>query len=137
LIAFVGEHRRIVAHFDQASSIKVSKSLGLTGVNFVRFALMSRSAHRRRMAVFKSNPVNGERGCAATAPWITNVGLSSTRVAFVSLPAISLTTASGRAFFGNQVVKGRGRIRVAELGVPLRNSAAIRCPAMSFLHFQP
>ena len=41
-------------------SIKVFKSSGLTGVNFVRFALMSRSAQRRRIAVSKSNLANGE-----------------------------------------------------------------------------
>ena len=37
-------------------SIKVFRSLGLTGVSFVRLALISRSAQRRRIAVSKSNP---------------------------------------------------------------------------------
>ena len=97
LMTFVGEKKRVVAHLDQVHFKQSFKSLGLTGVNFVRMPLISRSAQRRRIAVSKSNAAHGELVCSAI-PCEANVGRSSTRVALASSTAGSLTTASDAAF---------------------------------------
>jgi len=49
------------------SSISAVRSSGLTGDNFVRLALISRNAQRRRIAVSRFNPASTECGCSGTA----------------------------------------------------------------------
>ena len=108
-MTFVGEKKRVVAHLDQVHFKQSFKSLGLTGVNFVRMPLISRSAQRRRIAVSKSNAAHGELVCSAIVPCEADVGWSSTRVAFTSSPAGSLETASD--LFGGQRMR---RLRLGE-----------------------
>ena len=61
----IGVSSRISINFN---SIKVLKSVGLTGVNIVRLALISRSAQRIRIAVSKSSPASGESRWVAIVP---------------------------------------------------------------------
>ena len=105
-------------------SIKVSKSAGLTGINFVRLALISRSAQRRRIAVSKSNPVHGELVCSAIAPREVDGGRSST-FSVPSSAAGSLTTTSDAASSATGRSTEGASSSSAETGEPLRKSAAI------------
>src|SRR6266478_486264 len=97
------------------SSISAIRSFWLTGDNFVRLALISRSAHRRRIAVSRLKPSSTERGCSVI------VG------AFSAAHAISVTLASDTAssIVGRSTeVPGGGSARV-EMGQSSRNSSAI------------
>ena len=111
-----GESSRIST---RAISIKVSKSPGLTGINFVRLALISRSAQRRRIAVSKSNSAHGELVCSAIVPCEVDEG------AVINV----FSSFFGRGLAYNNFRRGRSTEGAssssAETGEPLRKSAAI------------
>jgi hypothetical protein len=118
-------------------SIKVFKLLGLTGVNFVRLALILRSAQRRRIAVSKSNPANGERVCAAAVPWNAN-GVCRQPALHLSLRPRArlqqLQTGPLRRSAGQWEGSGpRHRKLVSLCGIAQRSFR----PVMSFLRLQP
>src|SRR5216683_6842643 len=96
------------------ASIKVFRSPGLTGDSFVRPALISRSAHRRRIAVSKSNPVSADSGCSAIV------------VALAPSPAVSIKPASntGSSLLVRSTELSSTGSTWVEIGEPSRNSSA-------------
>ena len=134
-MAFVGEQGRVVVCFDKPISIKVSKSPGLTGVNFVRSALISRSAQRRRIAARSPIPPMVSLSALPYSP--------ETPTGFVVNPRFTSFVARGLAYNKTQLLRQPGGQRKAP--APGRRKLVSLCgraqrsfrPAMSVTRLQP
>src|SRR5712692_6236104 len=90
------------------SSISLFRSSGLIGDHFVRLALISRSAQRRRIAVSISNPASGELGC-------------SDMVAYRPSVFIALASNTASSLIGWSTEGGGNVSASAEMGEPSLN----------------
>jgi len=90
-------------------SISAARSFSLTGDNFVRLALTSRNAQRRRIAVSRSSPASNDFACCARLTALSaSLGGATAAVSTAGSTLFGWLEGVGRAGSSSKKVGGEG-----------------------------